>query len=279
MAQKDSYLSFIPGIAPGRETETELWFVFNKNRLLIKNDGSEVSVPRNLDIRNIKIEEKHFLGILNGFNCYCGEAEEDLYVPEKMEFIDLRQLLSRLDEQECLIAGKASQILYWDKTNRYCGRCGSPTENKKDERAKICPECGFLSYPRISPAIIVAIRDGDRILLAHNKNFRNDMYSVIAGFVEPGETFEDCVRREVAEEIGIKVKDIKYFASQPWPFPNSLMVAFTARYDGGEISVDGMEIEHAAWFRPEEFPKLPLEGSIARRLIDDFVKKTSVPGN
>jgi NAD+ diphosphatase len=141
------------------------------------------------------------------------------------------------------------------------------------ERAKVCPKCGYLAYPRIAPAIIVAILNGDKILLAHNRNFRNNIYSLIAGYVEPGETFEQCVAREVGEEVGIRVKNIKYFGSQPWPFPYSIMVAFTAEYDGGEITPDGFEIVDAGWYSHDNLPFIPAKGSVARKLIDLYIEK------
>jgi NAD+ diphosphatase len=159
----------------------------------------------------------------------------------------------------------------WNQTHRYCGRCGKLTEDKTDERAKTCPECGMINYPRLSPAIIVAVLKNDRILLGRNKRFRLPFYSVLAGFVEPGETLEECVSREIREEVSITVKNIRYFGSQPWPFPDSLMIAFIADYAGGEISTDGSEIIDAAWFAKDNLPKIPPKISIARQLIDWFV--------
>ncbi|KPU45742.1 NADH pyrophosphatase [Oxobacter pfennigii] len=185
---------------------------------------------------------------------------------------EMRPLLDIMDDELFHITGKAYQIMVWDNEHQYCGKCGAAMVYVDNERAKYCPQCGFSSYPRISPAIIVAITDNDRILLAHNKTFRNGMYSLIAGFVEPGETFEQCVEREVYEEVGLKIKNIKYFGSQPWPFPHSLMVGFTAQYESGDIDVDGKEIEKAGWFEPDELPTIPSQGSIARKLIDAYLK-------
>ncbi|MCK4988071.1 MAG: NAD(+) diphosphatase, partial [Desulfobacterales bacterium] len=165
---------------------------------------------------------------------------------------------------------RANQLVDWGRTHQYCGVCGRPTEDKTDERAKICPQCGLVNYPRLSPAIIVAVLKNNQILLARNKRFKLPFYSVLAGFVEPGETLEQCVQREIREEVGLTVKNIRYFGSQPWPFPNSLMIAFIADYADGEITVDGSEIIDAAWFSKDKLPQIPPSISIARQLIDWF---------
>jgi NAD+ diphosphatase len=148
-------------------------------------------------------------------------------------------------------------------------------EDKTDERAKTCPACGLNSYPRLSPAVIVAVVKDDKLLLATSPRFRSSFWSVLAGFVEPGETLEDCVVREVEEEVGITVRNVRYFGSQPWPFPDSLMLGFTAEYAKGEIKTDGMEIVEADWFGADNLPNVPPSVSIARRLIDWFVENYS----
>jgi len=175
-----------------------------------------------------------------------------------------------MDEEIIWTAGRANQLATWNRNHQYCGSCGFSFEDKKDERAKICPQCGLINYPRLSPAVIVAVMRGNNILLARNKRFKMPFYSVLAGFVEPGETLELCVQREVAEEVGVTVKNIRYFGSQPWPFPDSLMIAFLADYAGGEIRVDGSEIMEAKWFSKESLPNIPPQISIARQLIDWF---------
>jgi NAD+ diphosphatase len=164
-------------------------------------------------------------------------------------------------------------MLEWDRGNRFCGACGAPLAMRSDVRAKECTACGRLVFPRISPAIIVAIERGARLLLARSARFAEELYSVLAGFVEPGETLEEAVYREVKEEVGITVKNIRYFGSQPWPFPDSLMVGFTAEYDAGEIAIDGEEIVAARWFAADQLPSIPGPISIARRLIDAFIEK------
>ena len=137
-----------------------------------------------------------------------------------------RLFFGELDEELVWIAGQANQLVDWNRSHQFCGKCGRQTEDGHDERAKVCPRCRLINYPRVSPAIIVAVVKNDQILLANNMRFKSRYYSVLAGFVEPGETLEECVAREIKEEVGISVKNIRYFASQPWPFPNSLMVGF-----------------------------------------------------
>jgi NAD+ diphosphatase len=171
------------------------------------------------------------------------------------------------------IANYAVQILNWDKNFQFCGRCGTRTEELIKERAKRCPNCQFINYPRLSPAVIVAVIREDRILLARPKRFKSKMYSVLAGFVEPGETLGECVKREVLEETNVLVKNICYFGSQPWPFPDSLMVGFTAEYKSGKIEIDKEELLEANWFKADGLPETPTKISIAGHLIDWFVNK------
>jgi NAD+ diphosphatase len=170
-----------------------------------------------------------------------------------------------------LVASRALELLTWDEQSRFCGKCGRETGHKVGERAKECPACGLVRYPRISPAVIVAIIKDKKILLAHKKNSPLPFHSVLAGFVEAGESLETCVKREVFEEVGLEVANIRYFGSQPWPFPDSLMIAFTATHAGGDIEIDNDEIEHAAWYGPKDLPPVPPNGTVSRRLIDWFI--------
>ncbi len=167
---------------------------------------------------------------------------------------------------------KAFHICQWRDNSRYCGKCGAKNVDVPNKIARKCPACEKIEFPRISPAIIVVIiNDKDEILLAHNKNFDADIYSHIAGFSDVGESLEETVKREVREEINIEVEDISYIKSQPWPFPNSLMIGFYARYASGRIQPDGIEIEDAKWFSKENMPKLPQSGSLSRFLIDQWL--------
>lgn len=271
--KKSIYDRYIPAvIPPSVRDDSAWWFVFSSNKLLVRLSESSAGIPFAVKLENLGLKSvrEQYLGTLDGYHCYSAEADADVQAPDGMDFKDLRSLFGVLEEDMFLLSGRAFQIVSWDQTHQYCGRCGAGTETKQDERAKVCPKCGFISYPRISPAVIAAVvRDG-QLLLAHAKHFRENWYSVIAGFVEPGETFEDCVKREVMEEVGIKVKNLKYFGSQPWPFPNSLMVAFTAEYESGEIKVDGIEIGDAGWYKNGSFPDTPTTMTIAGRMIEWF---------
>lgn len=276
MADTSIYKRYIPAmVPPGEKAAVEWLFVFNSSQILIKMSENRPHIPTGDDFAgtNLTFVFKQYLGELDGYPCYCMEVDATFTPPAGMLFRDLRSLLGDIDEDIFLLAGRASQIAHWNRMHKFCGRCGTPTAGLADELAKKCPGCGSVFYPRISPAVIVAIVRGDEILLAHNKTFRQNWYSVIAGFMEPGETFEDCVAREVMEEVGIRVKNIKYFDSQPWPFPDSLMVGFTAEHESGEISVDGKEIEHAAWYGRDNLPQKPTVNSIAGRLIDHVMNR------
>jgi NAD+ diphosphatase len=254
---------------------TGYWLLFKGNQILILNDNVKFTFTlAEIDFYNLRqtVIRSQWLHRVDGRSFYTAELAPETDAPEGMSFNDLRPLLGQIAEDQFFLAGKAYQIMNWDRTHQYCSKCGAKTEDKADERAKICPACGFVNYPRISPAIIVAITRGSQILLAKGSRFQGGFYSVLAGFVEPGETFEECVQREVEEEVSIKVKNIRYFGSQPWPFPDSLMVGFTAEYNGGDIIIDEKEILDAQWFTVGQLPKTPGKGSIARRLIDWFIQ-------
>lgn len=256
--------------------EPAFWFVFHKDNILTVLDG-EATKPmqiRGNHIASVSPENALHVGVLNGVNCYAvsDDTGQSVNIPNTA-WVPLRQSLGRFDEEMFLMYGRARQLLTWAENNRFCGRCGNPMSLKQDERCLVCSACGNISFPRISPAVIVAVEKDGKLLLARSQRFHSKMYSVLAGFVEPGESLEDCVRREIKEEVGIDVDDIRYFKSQPWPFPDSLMVGFTARYAGGEILVDSREIDDAGWFSPDAFPMLPGKISIARALIDHFAEK------
>jgi NAD+ diphosphatase len=213
-----------------------------------------------------------FLGILDGRHCYAvdvlGEDEVDLDL-----FRDLRMLWGTLDEVTWTLAGRAAQLVDWQRTHRFCGQCATPTEPADRERARRCPACGLLAFPRLAPAVITLVERVDpdgtrRVLLGRNPAFHIPMFSLLAGFVEPGETLEEAVAREVLEEVGVDVEDIRYWGSQPWPFPHSLMVGFTARFAGGDLVLQADEIAEAGWFAPDELPMVPPAMSIAGRMIE-----------
>jgi NAD+ diphosphatase len=178
-----------------------------------------------------------------------------------------------LEDAHFALAGRALQLIDWDRTHQFCGRCGARTEPRAGERVRVCPACGLAAYPRLAPAVMALVRRGRELLLGRSPHFPPGMYSALAGFVEPGESLEQCLRREVAEEVGVEVTNIAYFASQPWPFPNSLMIAFTCDWVAGELTPQPGEIEAAQWFDVFQLPRLPSKISIARRLIDALVAK------
>jgi len=269
---------FISGIVSRAERSgPALWFAFQGNDLLVLEGSSAVTIPvlKDFSETGLSALTQNYLGLLEDKPCYAVEVPEDAPAPAGMAFQGLRQVYGRLDEELFWIAARAVQIVDWDRTHKFCGRCGIPMELQKLERAKKCPQCGLLSFPRLAPAIIVLIERDDRLLMARSRRFAPGVYSVLAGFVEPGESIEEAVVREVKEEVGLSVKDLRYFGSQPWPFPHSLMIGFTATHAGGEISIDETELEDAGWFTVDQLPPLPGKISIARKLIDWFIEKHS----
>ena len=203
--------------------------------------------------------------------CYAVALEDTVKPPQNYRFSDIRGLSGRTCDDFLGFAARASHILLFDRTTKFCGVCGAPNLQVETEIAKLCPECGQVIYPRLSPAIVVLVRRGTSFL-ARSPRFPPGMYSVIAGFVEPGETIEHAVHREVMEETGICISDLHYIGSQPWPFPDSLMIGFVASYAGGTLTVDAREIEDAGWFKRDGLPGLPGPLSLSRALIDMFVK-------
>jgi NAD+ diphosphatase len=268
---------FIPAIvAPVEEQDEQAWwFVFRAQKMLVYKEKSVTAIPRSIKLEELGMRplNERYLGTLRGIRCFVAYLPDETEPPAHMDFIGLRGLFGELDEHCYSIAVRALSIINWDNTHQFCSQCGSRTEKRSDMLARQCSKCDFTMFPRISPAVIVLIERGKKVLLARASRFKEDIYSVIAGFVEPGETLEETVAREIKEETGIDVKNIRYFGSQPWPFPDSLMIAFTARYAGGEIKADGEEIVEAKWFAADQLPNIPGKISIARTLIDWFVAK------
>ena len=220
-------------------------------------------------------ETPHFLGTLDGRPCFAAAPKEEANLPEGLSWLPARSLFGAVDEATFAVAGRAIAIAEWDRTHRFCGRCGAPTELAASERAYRCPRCELPFYPRIAPAVIVLVEREGQALLAHGTNFPKKRYSTLAGFVEAGESLEEAVHREVLEEVGVTLKDLRYFGSQPWPFGRSLMMGFTARWAGGELKPDPKEIVDARWFHPHELPELPPKISIAHQLISAWLARTS----
>lgn len=273
----DKYIKFEPSKQPLYDGEKEDYFyLFNKDKLMVEVEDNHYIIPNRKRLEELKpdIDYLQCLGAYEGRNCFAGEI--GVQGCTEFEFIDLRTYSKGMNQDDFLVSAKALLLLDFVRTNQKCGICGNNMIMKVsgNDRAMLCGYCNHMVWPKTAPAIIVAITKGDKLLLAHNKMFPEGMYSVLAGFVEMGETFEDCVKREVFEETGIKVHNIKYFASQPWPFPNSYMIGFTAEYLEGEIKVDNDEIVDAKWFTKEEIPGIYRKSiSISSDLIEWFLNR------
>jgi NAD+ diphosphatase len=248
-----------------------LWFAFRGAQIVVMRGAEGTSIPWATDLRDLGLAplRRQYLGVIGEQHCFACDLDEGWTPPAGMELAGLRALFGALDDSIFALAGRAFQIVDWDRSHQYCGRCGTRNRHRANERALECPSCGQVHYPRIAPAIMALVRRGDELLLARSPHFPPGMYSALAGFVEPGETLEQTLVREVREEVGIEVANLRYFASQPWPFPHSLMIAFNADYVSGEITPEPGEIEAADWFSVQRLPPaLPSKISISRRLID-----------
>lgn len=251
----------------------DLWLAVHGNTVLVADGsdplGSDPSVREALNTD----EPEHFLGILDGRPVWTVGLTGEPEAPTGHRFVDLYSLHGLVDESVWFLGGRAVQVVEWGRTHRHCGRCGAPTTKVPGERAMRCGDCGLMAFPRLSPAVIMLVHRGDEMLLAHGRLFPRPMYSALAGFVEPGETIEDAVRREVREEVGVALGELEYFASQPWPFPNSLMLGFLAEYAEGDICIDENEIVDAQWFTSSTIPEVPGTVSIAGKLINEFLTR------
>jgi NAD+ diphosphatase len=264
-------MSFVPGAtAPATVSAQPIWFLVHDTGLVVQTGLSGPRLPRRSDVIELGFDpdRAHYLGRSNGEDCFALHVE-NATLPEPWVPQSLRALYASLGDDLFLAAGRGVQIAAFALTHRHCGRCGRPTQPIPGEHSVRCDADNQTFYPRIAPAIIVLVRRGEQALLARSARFPTGMYSTLAGFVEPGESLEQTLTREVREEVGIEVTNLRYFSSQPWPFPHSLMVGFTAEHAGGELRADGVEIVDARWFSPDELPNLPPRPSIARRLIDE----------
>ena len=269
-------MTYIPSVAPPEWlAEPVFWFAFSGGQVLGIASGERVDLPLARSLAELGIEpvRTQYLGTLRGRHCFSAEIAKDTPAPEGMSWIGLRRLFGQVDDLEYALAVRAVQIMEWDRTHQFCGVCGTATESRRDERVRVCPACTHSVYPRIAPAVMMLVRRGRELLLGRSHHFAPGIYSALAGFVEPGETLEACVAREVMEEVGVKVAKLRYFGSQSWPFPNSLMIAFFADYAGGEIVLQPEEIEDAQWFDVDALPDLPMPVSISRRLIDAAISE------
>jgi NAD+ diphosphatase len=266
---------FKSGIVSPQTKTAPAYFCFQGAQLIVGPAPGPWQPLNENELRatNAPIQSEHYLGTLDGADCFAVGIARDTQLAQGFSLIGLRQLLGKVDEELFYIAGRAVQIVDWDRSHQFCGGCGQPTRLQND-RAHVCDSCGIPAYPRLSPSIIVLVTKGDQMLLARNAAWGpNGFYSTLAGFVEPGESVEETVHREVYEEVGISVTNLKYLGSQSWPFPNSLMLGFHAEYAGGEFQFHDAEIADAQWFDIDAMPKVPGGFAISRWLIDAFIEK------
>lgn len=255
--------------------EETYWFVFIGNSLLLRKEGTAHDIPLSI-APPFPLKEwtpRQELPMLNDHPCVAYSLSTPPAGIEGYATVGLRESWALLPREMYDMAGKASELLYWDSNTRYCGVCGAPMK-RHTIISKRCTNCGKEVWPQVSPAIIVRIKRDDQILLVHARNFRrSEMYGLVAGFVETGETLEECVRREVKEEVGLSISNIRYFGSQAWPYPCGVMIGFTADYESGEITLQEEELSHAGWFSRHNMPQIPDKMSIARMLIDDYLNQ------
>jgi NAD+ diphosphatase len=266
--------SFTPLWSPPASLPTSgLWFVLEGGKLLTSLAADALAVPAG-ERPPLPVDDARCIGLLGDVPCWAARTRVPA-APPGFTLEPLRALFDRLPDEHVAVAGRAAQALEFDRTHRHCGACATPTRESDGGRARRCPACGEVYYPRIAPAMMVLVTRrgpaGTELLLAAGTRRVAPVYSALAGFVEPSESLEDCVRREVLEEVGLQIRGLRYFGSECWPFPHSLMVAFLAEYAGGEIRCQESEIADARWFPVSRLPALPHRLSVARRLVDHAV--------
>lgn len=253
------------------EQTPRLLLLFNaKLELWVHRRGDQMWLPTSDDVpEEADLDAPIVLGALGDYLC-CTQRVDKTPAPD-LETCDMREAMTCFSDALYSVFSRARMLQHWDSRSRFCGACGAELHLGGDEISKTCSACGEIYFPVIAPATITLIRKEDQILLARNRNFRKGLYSIIAGFTEAGETLEACVRREILEEVGIRVRNITYAGNQAWPFPHSHMIGFTAEYDSGEITPDGHEITEAGWFSVDDMPEVPSALSISGKLIERFL--------
>ena len=265
---------FRPDFKPPESPGSELHIVFQRGDLVSDLRSRQICfiTQELVEREGWTVLRRHFLGYWHDQPCYALEIDTvDQLDPLQFQKGSLYQILGRVDEQLFALAGRASQLLDWERDHRFCGRCGEQMVVDTGERAMRCTPCRTINYPRIAPCIIVLVTRGEELLLARNANFPRPMYSTLAGFIEAGETAEETLAREVREEVGVEVHNIQYFQSQSWPFPNQLMLGYFAEYAGGDIVCDQVEIADARWFHYTDLPMIPPVSSISGQLIQHYI--------
>jgi NAD+ diphosphatase len=260
--------TFTPVIRP-QDHEQALTFVVHRGELLLRNNVLGLPDAAAVAALALAPERIHALGLLEGRYYQMAWLDEAASPGPEYGYHGLRSLFGVVDDGFLGLASRALQLAEWARTHRYCGVCATAMQQLEGERCYKCPGCGHSAYPRISPAMMVLIRKGDSVLLAMHTNSPYKRYTALAGFLEAGESIEEAIHREVYEEVGLRVHNLRYFDSQSWPFPHSLMIAYTADYLDGEIRIDESEIADARWFGPgDEWPDLPIKVSVAAKLVD-----------
>ena len=243
------------------------YFIFCQSDLILEKTNDGYRIPTEPPV---EIKPWTTVMDIDGDKAY--RIDHPLSNQEHYEMCGLRQSYYKLSSEDYLKAGKCQELLYWDSNTKFCGICGGPMRFDTPISKK-CEQCGKEIWPQLATAVIVLVRKGHEILLVHAKNFRTDFYGLVAGFVETGETLEEAVHREVMEETGLHIKNLQYFSSQPWPYPCGLMVGFTAEYDSGKIHLQRSELSKGSWFDKDHLPQIPEKLSIARQLIDYWLKE------
>ena len=268
---------FVPAKQGARPAdERGHWLIVQEQKLIVVPEGEGLRLPAGKEPRDFggAFDRTFWLGTWAGTACWVAGLPREAAVPEGY----LRETLipmqgTRLPDDLLSLGGMAMQLLYWERTSGHCPRCGARAERMENEWGKRCPACRYEHYPHLHPAVIVLVRDGDRVLLARKSPWAPGRYALVAGFVDNGESLEAAVAREVREEVGVDVNDVRYVGSQNWPFPSQLMVGFTAEYAGGEIAIDPAELEDARWFPGDRLPEGPSRHSIARWILDNYARR------
>lgn len=258
---------FKSAASTSRQNTNCYWFIFSKNQLLISKTDSRLP-----EEALIALKTHFYMGTWQGFDLFVGDAHEEAIGIDWM-WSDLRTLYEILSHTQHSLAGRAFQLVQWNRAHQFCGACGRPTKALLTEHCRECIACNQRAYPKLSLAMIVMVMKDDEILLATAPNFPEPFYSPLAGFLDPGETLEQCVSREVFEEVGLQVKNIRYFGSQPWPLSHALMVGFVCDYQEGDMRIDPSELSAAGWFNRSNLPQLPPKYSLGRILIDAYIEK------
>lgn len=261
---------------PPPRKPTEYWFIFQDKRLLLLENDDKITPVHGESLITLLpyLQHQHTIGIYNEVICYCAEISVEITLPPAISPASLRKAFEALGMPWYTPAARAISIIQWDKNHQFCGHCGRETHFNPPHFERTCPACGLSVYPRISPSVIVLIKKGSQLLMSRSPHFTPGAFGLIAGFVEAGESLEETVHREVKEEVSLTIKNLRYFGSQSWPFPDSLMVGFTADYDSGEIIIDPTEIEMAGWYDYDNLPGRPSTSvSIAHKMIEQFIKE------